>query len=171
VGGVDVCDECSFDYGSVTADALPERLAGFGARYDAALATVLDPRRRPAEYVWSPLEYTCHVRDLFRVQRERLTLGLAEDCPEFAPMARDLAARAAYNSQDTAVVVRELAAAADDLATAFGLLDSRGLARIGVFPWPRPAERTMLWLGQHSVHEGEHHLGDIGGGYNGKRDP
>jgi hypothetical protein len=159
---MDLCEECAFDYESVTADTLAERLAVFGPRYQAALGAVADLRRRPAEHVWSPLEYTCHVRDLFRVQRERLALGLRQDGPAFAPMDRELSVRAAYNSQDPAVVVRDLAAAADELAVAFGLLGPQDLARTGVFPWPEPAERTLLWLGRHSVHEGEHHLMDIG---------
>ncbi|WP_406044517.1 hypothetical protein OG799_08560 [Micromonospora sp. NBC_00898] len=39
--------------------------------------------------VWSPLEYTCHVRDVLRVQGERLALALVTEEPEFTPMGRD----------------------------------------------------------------------------------
>ncbi|GAA0732867.1 DinB family protein [Dactylosporangium roseum] len=160
---MDLCEECGFDYPGVAAGALPERLSAFGPRYATALGAVADPRRRPAARVWSPLEYTCHVRDVFRVQRERLALGLRVDAPEFVPMGRDeLAVSAAYNSQDPAVVLRELAAAGDALAAAFAVLDEADLERTGVYPWPERVERTLLWLGRHTVHEGEHHLMDIG---------
>ncbi len=54
-----------------------------------------------------------------------------------------------------------LAAAATDLARAFGELDTAGLARTGVYTWPRREVRTLLWLGRHTVHEGEHHLLDL----------
>ena len=30
-----------------------------------------------------------------------------------------------------------------------------------VYNYPEPTEVTLLWLGQHTVHEGEHHLQDI----------
>jgi hypothetical protein len=30
-----------------------------------------------------------------------------------------------------------------------------------VYNFPEPAERPLLWVGQHCVHEGEHHLQDV----------
>ena len=159
---MDRCEECGFAYDSVAADGVPERLGGLAARYADALAGVADVRRRPAPAVWSPLEYTCHVRDVLRVQRARLDLALHTDAPEFAPMGRDeLAVTAAYNSQDPAAVLIALGAAADLLATAFAALAPADLDRVGLYPWPEPTARTLLWLGQHTVHEGEHHLMDI----------
>ncbi|WP_426505314.1 DinB family protein [Dactylosporangium sp. McL0621] len=159
---MDQCDECGFAYDSVAADGVPGRLGGLAGRYAAALAGVPDVRRRPAPDVWSALEYTCHLRDVLRVQRERLDLALHADAPEFAPMGRDeLAVTAAYNSQDPAAVLAALAAAADVLATAFAALGPAELDRVGLYPWPQPTPRTLLWLGRHTVHEGEHHLMDI----------
>ncbi|GGM69918.1 DinB family protein [Dactylosporangium sucinum] len=158
---MDRCEECGFDYAGVPAEAVPERLRGFGARFAAALAAV-EVRRRPAPDVWSPLEYTCHVRDVFAVQRERLALGLREDRPEFVPMGREERVVAdAYNTQDPAVVLAALALAADALAADFARLTAVELERTGRYPWPEPAERTLLWLGRHTVHEGEHHLIDV----------
>ncbi|WP_157746543.1 DinB family protein [Micromonospora inositola] len=159
---MDRCDECAFVYASAPAEALPQLLRELGDRYAAALAEVPDLRRRPAEGVWSPLEYTCHVRDVLRVQGERLALALAVDEPEFTPMGRDERAVAdAYNAQDPAVVLAELTAAGDHLAARFAVLGRAELARTGAYPWPQPQVRTLLWLGQHTVHEGEHHLLDI----------
>ncbi|MFY1692457.1 DinB family protein [Plantactinospora sp. WMMB782] len=159
------CDECGFDYSSVPAEALPDRLRGFGPRYSAGLGAARDPRRRPAERVWSPLEYTCHVRDVFRVQRQRLALALAVEEPEFTPMGRDeRAVTEAYNEQDPAVVLDELDSAAGELADAFDRLGPAELDRTGSYPFPEPQVRTMLWVGRHTVHEGEHHLLDISRG-------
>ncbi|MFE9656524.1 DinB family protein [Micromonospora sp. NPDC006431] len=159
---MDRCDECTFVYASVSAQELPGLLRELRARYAAALSAVPDLRRRPAPGVWSPLEYTCHVRDVLRVQGERLALALTVEAPEFTPMGRDERAVAdAYNEQDPAVVLDELAVAADDLAARFGVLGPSELARTGGYPWPQPQARTLLWLGQHTIHEGEHHLLDI----------
>ncbi|WP_238014861.1 DinB family protein [Dactylosporangium sp. AC04546] len=159
---MDRCEECGFDYAGVAAGAVPQRLRGFGARFAAALAAVPEARRRPAPDVWSPLEYTCHVRDVFVVQRERLMLGLREDRPEFAPMGREERVVAdAYNDQDPSLVLAALSVAASALAASFEVLSTAELARTGRYPWPEPAERTLLWLGRHTVHEGEHHLLDV----------
>ncbi|MGR6320257.1 DinB family protein [Micromonospora soli] len=159
---MDRCDECLFVYSEVPGEALPELLRGLGARYATALGAAPDQRRRPAEGVWSPLEYTCHVRDVLRVQGERLALALRVDAPEFVPMGRDeRAVTERYNEQEPASVLAELATAADDLAARFAVLGPAELARTGVYPWPQRQARTLLWLGQHTIHEGEHHLLDI----------
>ncbi|MFD2765335.1 DinB family protein [Micromonospora eburnea] len=159
---MDRCDECQFVYAGVAAEELPPLLRGLGLRYRTALAGVRNPRRRPAPGVWSPLEYTCHVRDVLGVQAERLEQALGVDEPEFAPMGRDERAIAdAYNEQEPSAVLAALSAAAEDLAARFAALDPPALDRTGVYPWPRRRARTLLWLGQHTVHEGEHHLLDI----------
>lgn len=154
------CAQCGFDYASVAAEALPARLLAFPPRYATALRTAPDPRRRPAPEVWSPLEYTCHVRDVFDVQRTRLHLALRADRPEFAPMGREERA-AAYAVEDPEAVLAGLTAAADALAAAFAGLRGAQWERAGVYPWPERRERSMVWLGRHTVHEGEHHLLDI----------
>ncbi|HTJ38684.1 MAG TPA: DinB family protein [Dactylosporangium sp.] len=159
---MDRCDECGFAYDGVAAAEVPARLEGFTGRYTQALGAVTDLRRRPAPEVWSALEYACHVRDVLAVQRERLELALRTDAPEFVPMGRDdLVVTRAYNAQDPADVVAALGANASALAAAFGALGPAELDRVGLYPWPDPVERTLLWLGRHTVHEGEHHLMDI----------
>jgi hypothetical protein len=159
---MDHCDECGFEYSTVPTADLPDRLDAAGPRYAAALATVADPRRRPAASVWSALEYTCHVRDMLRVQRERLALALRTDNPAFVPMGRDeRAVRDGYNSQDPQTVLAELAEAATELARAFAGLGPDDWDRTGSYPWPTVESRTMLWLGRHTVHEIEHHLMDL----------
>lgn len=159
---VDYCDECGFTYSTVSAEDLPHRLDAAGPRFVATLATIHDPRRRPAPSVWSPLEYTCHVRDVLRVQRERLDLALQTDDPAFVPMGREeRVVLDAYNAQDPQTVLAELTAAAAELARAFGSLNPSQWSRTGVYNWPTVESRTMLWLGRHTVHELEHHLMDL----------
>src|SRR4030095_17102489 len=104
---MDRCDSCSFVYADIDAPAIPTRLAAFGARHTALL---LPPgrsaawfgilRTRPEEGVWSALEYACHVRDVFLVQRDRLYTALVEDTPTFTPMyGEQRVTLACYNAQ------------------------------------------------------------------------
>lgn len=159
---MDHCEECGFVYASARRDELPARLRDFGPRYRATVTARDDIRRRPAPEVWSPLEYACHVRDVLRVQRERLALALATPEPEFVPMRRDeRAVEERYNEQDVEVVLTDLAAAADALADAVAALRPEQWPRTAVYPWPARQVRTVEWVARHSVHEGEHHLLDI----------
>ncbi|MEU4479259.1 DinB family protein [Micromonospora sp. NPDC023966] len=159
---MDRCDECLFVYSALGTEELPQRLRDVAGHYPAALNGVPDPRRRPAPEVWSPLEYACHVRDVFRVQGERLALALRVDEPEFAPMGRDeLVITERYNTQDPELVLTDLATAAAEFAARFATLGEVELDRTGVYPWPRREARTLRWLGRHTVHEAEHHLLDI----------
>ena len=151
---------------------MPARLAAFGMQYrtllhppgrSAAWSGIL--RTRPEEGVWSALEYACHVRDVFLVQRDRLYTTLVEDTPTFAPMYRDQRVTLArYNAQDPEEVVEQLATAARLIAQAFDALDSAQLQRRCMYNFPTPTERALLWVGQHAIHEGEHHWRDIARG-------
>jgi S-DNA-T family DNA segregation ATPase FtsK/SpoIIIE len=160
---MDHCDECGFVYAHLSAVDIPGRLRALGPAFQARLTTdaaVL--RQRPSPDVWSALEYSCHVRDVLIVQRQRLALALREDCPTFVPMGREeRAVRERYNEQDPKVVAAELMATAGAIARDFAAMDDAGWRRVGVYNWPERAERSMLWLGQHTVHEGEHHLADV----------
>jgi hypothetical protein len=159
---VDHCDECGFGYATVSAGELPRRLETAGPRFVTTLAAIPDPRRRPAPSVWSPLEYTCHVRDVLRVQGERVALALRVDKPEFVPMGREeRVVLDAYNSQDPQAVLTELSEAANDLARVFDTLSPAQWSRSGIYNWPTVESRTILWIGRHTVHELEHHLMDL----------
>ena len=126
-------------------------------RADPSLGVTI--RTRPGPRIWSALEYACHVRDVFLVLRERLYLALVEDRPSFAPMYRDeRASLARYGAEEPADVGRELKVAAEMLAWAFEGLDEAQWQRHCLY---NSAERSVVWLGRHAVHEGEHHLRDI----------
>jgi S-DNA-T family DNA segregation ATPase FtsK/SpoIIIE len=118
-------------------------------------------RAHPIDGTWSALEYACHVRDLLRVQRDRLERTLAEDRYEAVAMRRDdIVTELGYNQQEPGAVTEELAANADELADAFAALSPSAWERVLVYH--DRGERTVTWLAQHTVHEGEHHLLDIG---------
>jgi S-DNA-T family DNA segregation ATPase FtsK/SpoIIIE len=39
-------------------------------------------------------------------------------------------------------------------------LGDAGWERTGVYPWPEPEVRSVVWIGRRSVHELAHHLFD-----------
>lgn len=158
------CEQCGFIYANVAPAAVPASLRKRAARYQRALAEADDGelRARPATRVWSALEYACHVRDVLEVQRSRVGRALATDRPEFEPMGRDeRVERDGYNQQDPAAVAAGLVEAAERLASVVEALDDDGWARTAVYNWPRVAERNMEWVARHTLHEMEHHFGDM----------
>lgn len=159
------CDDCLFVYADVSPDDVPAELRSLPARYAVhvrAAATGGIERSRPSPEVWSVIEYTCHVRDVMIVQRERLQLALAQHEPTFVPMGRErLVVERRYVEQRVDDVMAQLDDAVTDLARAFEQLTPEQWERTGVYNWPERAVRTMTWLGQHTVHEGVHHLGDV----------
>ena len=165
-----VCEECGFDYASLDEAAVPNALRAFGRRYRAPLTRglpgeALDEllRAHPRPGVWSALEYACHVRDVLSVQRSRVAQALAEDMPTFAPMKREeRVERLRYNEQPPDEVSAEIAANAEEIAAAFAALSPEQWSRRGVYGYPEPTERDVLWIGRHTVHEGQHHLLDVG---------
>jgi len=160
---VDACPQCGFQYAigraeitpwlRADADAFVEKFRGLD---DASV------RVRPAPDVWSPLEYLCHVRDILRVQTERVLLAQHEVDPVFVPMRRDeRVVEDRYNEQDPAQVVAEFLTRADAFTSMLDGLDGAGWERTGVYNYPEPALRTVEWIAIHTVHELLHHRGDV----------
>lgn len=160
--GMERCQECGFVYENVRRDDIARDLRALSARYGAVLAehdNLL--RAHPLPDVWSALEYACHMRDVYRVQRERVLLALAEEQPAFASMRRDeRVVEELYNEQQPAEVALEIGEAADSLAGMLESLDDNGWNRTGIYNYPERRVRTIEWIGRHTVHEGEHHLED-----------
>jgi len=165
-----VCDECHYQYASEDETTIPEKLRTLGGRYRAPLSRFLPGedgpgilRAHPVDGAWSALEYACHVRDVLLVQRGRIAQVLRDDTPTFEPMRREeRAVELAYNEQDPDTVAAEVAEAADAVATAFDELTTEQWGRTGIYGYPEPAERSLLWIGQHTIHEAHHHLLDVG---------
>ena len=157
------CPECGFVAADHPRESIGSDLRGLKTGYDAALA---DPRARtrPDPHVWSALEYGCHVRDVYRLYRDRLGLMLDEHAPEFANWDQDeTAVSERYDLQDPDLVAADLAAAGDELAAAFDAVDGDGWARTGtrsdgvVF--------TVETFAVYFLHDPIHHLWDIEQGY------
>lgn len=153
------CPECGFD-----ASGFGEKdVAGILRVNAAAWPGVLersDVRQRPDDATWSPLEYSAHVRDVFRLFRVRLALMLDEDDPLYPNWDQDATAVAErYNEQDPAVVTRELTDAATDLADAFDAVPADG--------WSRRGRRgdgvsfTVATFAKYFIHDPVHHLWDV----------
>ena len=160
----DLCQQCGFSYGMTGRETIPW-LRSDTDGFLAALAQYDDAavRRRPAPEVWSPLEYACHLRDVLRVQRERIHQAQREHEPTFTPMRRDeRVVEERYNEQDPKVVANELRDASNAFITTVEALDDEGWARTGVYNYPEPRLRTVEWITVHTLHELLHHRTDIG---------
>ncbi len=152
------CPECGFDTSSFGREEISRIVLASVAPWQQALAAP-EVARRPRPGKWSPLEYACHVRDVFRLYDYRLGLMLAEDDPLFANWDQDqTAVEDRYGEQDPAVVAAGLAAA---VAGRF--------ASVSGGQWQRTGRRsdgaafTVETFGRYFVHDPVHHLYDVTG--------
>ena len=163
------CEECGFAYESVAAADAPAAIRAFARRFRAPLTRFLPGedgdalvRRRPAPDTWSALEYAAHVRDVFGNYERWVVQTLAEDRPVLEGADPDaLAAEGHYGELDPVTVVAELAANAERLAATVETVPEDGWDRVGI---RRQEERSVLFTARRAVHEGNHHLLDIGRG-------
>jgi DinB superfamily len=162
-----VCEECGFDYDGCALDAVSGSIRGLGRRFRAPLTRGMPDedlgglvRLRPEPATWSALEYACHVRDALALYDWRIKQVLAGDRPELPAMRRDeVVVERAYNSQDPVTVADELEAAAGRLAERLDAVPDDGWDRIGI----RDGEElSVRWMARNALHEGNHHLLDIG---------
>ena len=158
------CAECRFVYDLGRAEIV-RRLNADAEGFAARMAELDDTaaRRRPTPDVWSPLEYACHVRDMLRIQRDRVELIQREDDPTLVPMGRDeRGIEDRYNEQQPGAVAGELLAAARSLSDVLDTLGRAGWRRTAWYTYPTTELRTVEWIGNHTVHELQHHGRDIG---------
>ncbi|WP_343989888.1 DinB family protein [Terrabacter terrae] len=155
------CPDCGFTAAALEPADVPGFLRDAGPRYAARLGRD-DARTRPAEGVWSPLEYACHVRDVCAVMTGRLEQILAGggEVVTFANWDQDApAVERQYWRSDPEVVAREVAAAFETAATAYALPAGT--------QWEWPALRsngssfTARTLALYFVHDVRHHLWDV----------
>jgi len=154
-----VCEECGYDARSVSRPDVPLRVRANAADWLQVLATP-EVRRRPRPQIWSPLEYGCHVRDVFRIFDQRLQLMLEEPDPLFANWDQDETALAdRYWEQDPVVVSHDLLEAADAIARRF--------AAVTDAQWDRTGRRsdgasfTVDSFARYFLHDPVHHLHDV----------
>jgi DinB superfamily len=162
-----VCPECGFAYDDCDPAGSAAAVRALPARYRVPMERSLPGedlerllRSRPAPGSWSALEYACHVRDSFALYEGRIRVTLAQDRPSFPRMNRDRrAVDQAYNRQDPGAVGDELAASAAALAAELEAVPADGWSRIGV---REDLEMSVDWMARNVIHEGQHHLLDIG---------
>ena len=162
-----VCPECGFDFDATVPVRAADLVREFPARYRVPLERALPGedldallRARPAGGGWSALEYACHTRDGFTLYEQRIAVTLATDRPVFPRMHRDqLAIDDAYNRQHPAYVADSLAETAASLARALDAVPADGWARVGV---REDLPMSVDWMARNVVHEGQHHLLDVG---------
>jgi hypothetical protein len=153
------CPECGFDAANYSDAAIAPAIRDNAASWPAALDRA-DVRVRPNDSTWSALEYAAHVRDVLTVYRERLRLMVETDDPLYPNWDQDASAVAdAYNEQDPAVVVGQLAERAAELADAFVALSPE--------EWSRPGRRsdgasfTVSSMAKYLTHDLVHHRWDV----------
>ena len=169
------CEECGFDYEALDPADAPTAIRSFAKRYRAPLTRFLRDedgdalvRQRPAPGVWSALEYAAHVRDVFESYDRWIRQILAEDRPVLeGPGPDELATQRRYNEDDPVAVADALAANAEQLAATVEAVPTEGWDRVGL---RRDEERSVRLHARRAVHEGSHHLLDVGRGLRAVRD-
>ena len=153
------CPECGFDTSAFPREQVAGLLRDNAARWEPVLSRP-DVRERPVPTTWSPLEYACHVRDVFRLYRTRLGLMLDQDDPLYPNWDQDRTAVAErYGEQDPERVRVELREAAEELAAAFDAVRED--------EWQRPGRRsdgaafTVETFARYFIHDPVHHLHDV----------
>lgn len=163
------CEECGFSYEDLAPADIPAAIRSFGRRYRAPLTRFLPGedgdalvRRRPAPTTWSALEYAAHVRDVFGNYARWIEQTLGEDRPVLeGPGPDQLAADGHYNEADPVEVADAVATNAEHLAAVVEAVPDDGWDRVGL---RRGEERSVILSSRRAVHEGSHHLLDIGRG-------
>jgi hypothetical protein len=161
------CTECGYADGTVTPADSIAALRTYGRRYRAPLTRFLPGengdtllRTRPEPEVWSALEYASHVRDVFEWYDRWIHQVLTEDHPLLEGMARNQAVEhERFIEHDPVEVADLLATNAERLAVTFENVPDDGWERAGV---RRGSDWTVLVFAGRAVHEGNHHLLDIG---------
>jgi hypothetical protein len=155
------CPECGFQAATHPSEDIPATLRANAALWSMVLAEpVADLRRRRRDDRWSPLEYACHVRDVFVLFHERLTLMLTQDDPTYANWDQDRTAiEARYNEQDPLLVSVQLQTAGNVLADAFAGIAGDTWARTGTRS--DGAHFTITEFGRYLVHDPVHHIHDV----------
>jgi hypothetical protein len=153
------CPECGAVAGDLEPTTVGDRARAALPRWEEALGRE-DARERPDDHTWSPTEYACHVRDVFRVFAGRVGLMLEQDDPEFENWDQDeTAVTDHYETQDPADVAPQLVEAGERVADVFDAVPADA--------WDRTGRRgdgasfTVATLGQYFIHDIEHHLHDV----------
>ena len=154
------CPECGFDASTARSADVAGMIRLNATRWNEVLARP-DVRQRPSGDRWSPLEYGCHVRDVYRLYDHRLRLMLEEDDPQYPNWDQDVTAiEDRYGEQDPGVVEAELRDAAVRLAARFDTVEGQAWHRTG--RRSDGARFTVDTFSRYLIHDPIHHLWDVG---------
>jgi len=154
------CDDCGFDASSFHATGTGAALRDQVVRWVDVLGRS-GVNVRPSPGVWSPLEYACHVRDVFRKFDERLALMLHEIDPAFENWDQDATAiKDRYDLQNAADVANELQEAGILLADRFDSVTGEQWSRTGFRS--DGSAFTVESIAKYLMHDPVHHLWDVG---------
>jgi hypothetical protein len=153
------CPACGFTASDVAVTDLAARTRATVPPWQRVLARP-SAAVRPAPAVWSPLEYACHVRDVYRLFDRRLRLMLDRDDPTFEDWDQDeTAVRDRYREQGPAIVGAHLVEAGEAIAATFDGVPAGA--------WSRSGRRSngsvfaVASLGRYFLHDVVHHLHDV----------
>ena len=156
------CPECGFDATSLTDADVAPAIRSNTAEWQQILTRRDDVRRRPSADRWSPLEYGCHVRDVYRLYDYRLGLMLSTDDPSYPNWDQDeTAIEQRYDEQDPAVVAVELHEAGEQIASNFAAVRDDQWSRTGARS--DGARFTIDSFSRYLVHDVVHHIYDVTG--------
>jgi hypothetical protein len=155
------CPECGFDATALAREQIAPTILANAAAWQPILAEPAERlRHHSRDDRWSPLEYACHVRDVFRLYDYRLHLMLDVDNPTFPNWDQDVTAvEERYGEQDPAAVGPELVTAAQTLAVSFAQVNDEVWARRGLRS--DGANFSVDTFGRYMIHDPIHHLYDV----------
>jgi hypothetical protein len=156
------CPDCGYDGPNVRPEDTSKAVRALSKIFPAALLAHATPSTRPDSSTWAPVEYACHVRDVFRLYEYRLGLMLTQDNPTYPNWDQDeTAITDRYLDQDPVVVAAELAEAGASLANAFDQVHGDAWQRTGI----RSDDKhfTVATFAVYMVHDPAHHYWDITG--------
>jgi hypothetical protein len=157
------CEECGFIYDIASALSAGDGIIQSVAELSELLArTSAEVRTRPEPGTWSVLEYSCHIRDVLLVHRERVLVARRVERPVVTPMGiKERVEHDGYSGQSIVDVERQLVEAARMLANVFGRLGPADWDRTTVMHGAAPSEFSLRRVAVHAEHEVRHHLLDI----------
>lgn len=153
------CPDCGFDTSAFARESIGSMIRANAALWQQVLRRA-DVRNRPDPATWSPLEYACHVRDVFRLYDYRLQLMRTQDDPLFPNWDQDATAvEDRYGDQQPDEVGPQLASAAEEIAERFDALEPDEWRRAG--RRSDGAEFTVETFARYFAHDWVHHLWDV----------
>jgi len=156
------CEDCGLAAGEIDPQTLASRALVAAEEWVQILRSHPAVEARPEPEVWSPLEYGCHVRDVYRLFGGRLEQQLAKDHARWPSWDRNATAVSSrYSEADPETVAEELEEAAMTLVQRVRGLGPADFARTGVRS--DGVEFRADTLLQYFLHDVVHHLWDVTG--------